>query len=518
MRLNYDLIGKPSGNYEVWKANGSTQDIMDAIAFADKKSAPYTQEFAKQFHGWPVKKVAKAIWDYLKTKIQYKEDGLGVQDIKSPGALAHSKIGDCKSFAVFTGSILQNLGIPYKFRYTGYDSNSNYRHVYIIIPQDNGEIIIDAVWKGFNSEKPYSFKKDIQGTMARISYIGSVNNDEDIKIDFGNIDILDMTDGQLDLLLAADAAKDNAKVARAIGDIANAQAFEATHDALLLTLDNSLRGIGSAGIGYISDGSYDPAQIGGLFDWAKKAVQNVGKAVKWTAGKVVDGAKTVAKVVTAPIRLAIKGILEVILPKAAPFFAYAYLPDSALTASGKRKKKKAEKLRKFITDVIGMKEDHFYKIIDRGVHKRLGTSIKDMTEQKRISGVSYLAGVGAVPVAAVAAVVKPSVAKKLVAAGPDILKSLGELLQKIFSVFKKKDEEGVSQNDMPSEEDFTVEEILNESLSAFDSPTFGGGSSGGGGATGSWEQAQTQKASTGKFLPILIALGIGGALLLSNKK
>ena len=507
--INYSTIGAPTGKEIVWKVVGSTQDIMNCIAYADKHSAAYTQEFARQLEGFSIKDIAETIWLYLKHKITYKEDGLGTQDIKSPGALHESKTGDCKSFSIFTGSVLQNLGIPYKFRYTAYGDSTNYRHVYIVIPQRNGEIIIDGVWTHFNSEKPYSIKKDVNGNMAKISYIGAI--EDDIKLDFGNIDILNMTDGQLDLLLAADAARDNAKIARAVGDVANAQAFEATHDALILTLDNSISGVGSVGIGYICECEYDAAAINGLFDWAKRAVKNVGGAIK-------KGAQAVAKVATAPFRLALKGILEVILPKAAPFFAYAYLPDSSLTAGGKRKKKKAEKLRKFITKIIGMKESHFYKIIDRGVHKRLGTSIKDMTEQKRISGYTYMAGVGAVPVAAAAAVVKPSVAKKLVAAGPQILGALGQLLQKIFQVFKKKDE-GISQDDMPREDDFTVEEFLSQSEAGL-SP-FGGGEFGGGGASGSWSTPQVstdKKAGMGKALPILIALGVSGALLLSNKK
>lgn len=490
--LDFSLIGKPSGNHKIWKAQGSTTDIMDAISFADKKSGVYTKDFARQLQGLPVMDIAKALWNSLKTKITYREDGLGVQDIKSPGALWESKTGDCKSFSVFTGSVLQNLDIPYAYRYAGYQGSSTYRHVYIVIPTgNNSEIIIDGVWDHFNSEKPYAFKKDIKG-MTKISYIGSIGSASDMRIDLGNIDVLNMTDGQLDLLLAADAARDNYKLAIMNGDDSEAQAFAATHDALIATVDTTLGGAGMAGIGCLCEYQTDIAEISGLGSWLKKAVKNVGNAIK-------KGAQTVAKVATAPLRLAVKGILEIILPKAAPFFAYAYLPDSALSSKGKRKKKKAQSLQRFVTNVIGMKSDHFYKIIDRGVHKRLGVSIKGMVETKKV------AGIGAVPAAA--AVVKPSVVEKLVKAGPDILGALGELLQKIFSVFKKKDE-SISNDDLPSDDDFT--KIIEQAA-------YGGGSTGGGGATGSWDSPKPQTASS-KSIGIIAALAIGGALLYSNKK
>jgi len=56
---------------------------------------------------------------------------------------------------MFTAGILQNLGIPCKLVFTSYTDNRTPQHVYV---ETNSGIIIDAVWKKFNSEKPYTYK------------------------------------------------------------------------------------------------------------------------------------------------------------------------------------------------------------------------------------------------------------------------------------------------------------------------------------------------------------------------
>ncbi len=91
----------------------------------------------------------------MKDNIRYVEDSVHFQDIRLPNRLIKDGKGDCKSFAMFTASILENLGIPYKFVYTSYTDNRVPQHVYV--QTDNG-IIIDAVWRQFNDEKPYTYK------------------------------------------------------------------------------------------------------------------------------------------------------------------------------------------------------------------------------------------------------------------------------------------------------------------------------------------------------------------------
>ena len=72
-----------------------------------------------------------------------------------PSALLKKKVGDCKSYSLFTASVLENLGIPYTIVYTSYNANPIPQHVYIITQKG---CIIDAVYGKFNQEKPPTFK------------------------------------------------------------------------------------------------------------------------------------------------------------------------------------------------------------------------------------------------------------------------------------------------------------------------------------------------------------------------
>lgn len=117
---------------------------------------------------------------------------------------------------------------------------------------------------------------------------------------------------------------------------------------------------------------------------AGRLLQKVGKRIK-------AGAKAVVKVATAPLRLVAKGAMEIYLPKAAPFFLYLWAPNpDTLPDAMKRKRKKAEKFKNFVVKAIGMKDDHFMKIVSNGFLKRFGKEpaayLADKL-QNRISGI-----------------------------------------------------------------------------------------------------------------------------------
>jgi hypothetical protein len=122
---------------------------------------------AKQFEGKTEKETAENIWTFLKHRIRYQADG-PEQIVKAPSALVRTKIGDCKSYAIFTSAVLTNLGIPHKLIYTSYSSNPTPEHVYI---QTNSGYIIDAVWHSFNSEKKPVFKYTRQMNVKGITGI-----------------------------------------------------------------------------------------------------------------------------------------------------------------------------------------------------------------------------------------------------------------------------------------------------------------------------------------------------------
>jgi len=176
--LTAELINKyivPANGIETQiKKRYQTADIMQLVLAFDKTAYRNTATFAQHIQYNGVEDLCKQIWDFLKTQIQYKEDIPGSQLVKTPSALWRAKVGDCKSFAIFTASILKNLGISYSYRFVSFSDSQTPTHVYVVAHNKGKDIIIDAVWKYFNSEKKYSFKHDflMEGLVA-VSGVGS---------------------------------------------------------------------------------------------------------------------------------------------------------------------------------------------------------------------------------------------------------------------------------------------------------------------------------------------------------
>ena len=174
--LNIATDGKTTVNY----INGWNSDIITVIHSNVPAATKQMREVAQTFNKGNEKETARAIWNFLKREIKYVKDPDGYQNIKLPGRFVATGSGDCKSYSLFTASILENLGIPYSFRYTSYGLNPTPQHVYIVT--DSG-IIIDGVWNKFNSEKAYTSKKDYKMKIQTLSGIGC-NSCEDISSPF----------------------------------------------------------------------------------------------------------------------------------------------------------------------------------------------------------------------------------------------------------------------------------------------------------------------------------------------
>lgn len=169
MRYQTSLIRRGTNVWELRHENGTTEDIVQTVLYGDKKSAWYTTKFAPTLKGRTVLSTVKNIWSFLKTEVPYVLDPKGVQYIKSPGKLLDDRAGDCKSFSVFAGSVLQNLRIPFRYRFTSYaPGDPTPTHVYIIVEGPEGDIVLDAVWKGpFATEKKYEYKTDRYGVKVK---------------------------------------------------------------------------------------------------------------------------------------------------------------------------------------------------------------------------------------------------------------------------------------------------------------------------------------------------------------
>lgn len=152
----------------VYKSKADNKDIRDLLVKLVPKAKAQMVAFSQQFKGKNPQDTCKKIFDYIKSNFTYVADG-GEQIIKLPSALLRKRVGDCKSYSLFTSSILENLKIPYKFVYASYSSNPIPQHVYVVT--ENG-CIIDVVYGIFNEEKKPTYKYTQDMNVRYMSGIG----------------------------------------------------------------------------------------------------------------------------------------------------------------------------------------------------------------------------------------------------------------------------------------------------------------------------------------------------------
>lgn len=448
------LIPAPKNIYK-YVGNGTTDDIIKTVLKADETAHIDTKQFAEKLKGFDHYITAQNIWYFIKQNIKYKIDPVGKQFIKSPSKLWGDKEGDCKSFSVFAGSILKNLGIPYAYRFTSYkDYDSTPTHVYIVIPAMRGhnEILLDAVWNEFDKEKKYAHKKDMRTTeIYSVSGVGNVPGKLNIE------DPSKLTHGELDLLIAKQNVELNEQLSRGRNAKGFAKQKEIIEDALeAVKSQNPESKIGaiielnengfydqSASVGAVNSKAYRRRQINktaaqlGSVGIGRKPKTKAGKLLQRVGKSAKNTIKAAAKVATAPARLALKGILEVLIPASGLFFLYLFVADDKavkMTAQGQRKRKKVLKLEKFIVDVIGMKQSHFRGLVRNGILKKTGKNPEAILKQRGMAGIGFVL-----------------TASVIMSAVPKVL----ELIKKISELFGKKPEESVSESDAPDlEKDF----------------------------------------------------------------
>ena len=171
-----------------YRSQADNKDIRDLLVKLVPKAKAQMVEFSKQFKGRTNKETCKKIFDYIKSNFTYVADG-GEQIIKLPSALLKKRVGDCKSYSLFTASILENLKIPYKFVYTSYNNNPIPAHVYVVT--EDG-CIIDAVYGIFNAEKKPTYRYTQDMNVRYMAGIGanctSCNSDAMGKVTIINKD------------------------------------------------------------------------------------------------------------------------------------------------------------------------------------------------------------------------------------------------------------------------------------------------------------------------------------------
>lgn len=151
------VYGKQSDSFTELNSVGGIPEIMNVVLYADSRSREFTEQLSPRLIGESDQETFFNIWKFARKNVRYKTDKPGNEIVKSPGNLLKTGSGDCKSFAVFVGSVLQNLGFDYYYRLIWENPlNPNQAHVYIIaIDSAGNEIPIDPVNDQFGVEPFY---------------------------------------------------------------------------------------------------------------------------------------------------------------------------------------------------------------------------------------------------------------------------------------------------------------------------------------------------------------------------
>lgn len=153
----------------------STGDIISAIISAHKAHAKDYAQIAPYFNAYSKKEVGRKIFNFLKNNINYSIEPGSRQTVTSPASLLALGKGDCKHYSLFTAGILQQLRIPFAFRFASYRVwDKTPQHVFVVInPGTNSEIWVDPVLSEFDYKKPYYYATDKKMALYSISGIGA---------------------------------------------------------------------------------------------------------------------------------------------------------------------------------------------------------------------------------------------------------------------------------------------------------------------------------------------------------
>ena len=167
------LIKRASGT-DVFVKNGNVLETVESCIETIAEHFREVEELASMLQGDNLKATCKNIFDFSYKYLQYHKDDNGTEQLRTPARSwldgqikfkqkGRSSVGiDCDDYSIFVGSLLKNLGIPFKLRITKYDGKKNFQHIYVIVPalgDSEDEIVIDPVLSKFDYQKPYSFEK-----------------------------------------------------------------------------------------------------------------------------------------------------------------------------------------------------------------------------------------------------------------------------------------------------------------------------------------------------------------------
>lgn len=105
---------------------------------------------------------ARALYEYVRDRIRYTRDVLGVETIQTPPVTMELEAGDCDDKSTLLATMLQAIGHPARFVATGYREPNQYSHVYV-------ETLLGDRWVPLDASTSRPFGWEPRAPMARMT-------------------------------------------------------------------------------------------------------------------------------------------------------------------------------------------------------------------------------------------------------------------------------------------------------------------------------------------------------------
>ncbi len=134
----------------IMRAHDVTSPLLVDIVTEAARSATGEVSWPAVAKTYSPEQLARIVHAYLRDHIRYKEEK-GDQIVRRPAALVAMGVGDCKSTAVFAGSLLAAAGLDVKLKFIQTADRPWWCHVYVVC----NSYIVDPLLP-FNHEATYT--------------------------------------------------------------------------------------------------------------------------------------------------------------------------------------------------------------------------------------------------------------------------------------------------------------------------------------------------------------------------
>ena len=154
-RMYYDALPAANNSTHL-AARGGLKQTIEIIAQVTRATLSQTKELAKKLYSADKYTAASNVWSWTKQNISYHLDTPGSEQIRTPArSFADRLTGvDCEDMAIFTASLLINMGYRPHYAIVAFNGKENYGHIYTML--DN--TVVDCVWTKFDEHPPHITK------------------------------------------------------------------------------------------------------------------------------------------------------------------------------------------------------------------------------------------------------------------------------------------------------------------------------------------------------------------------